>query len=78
LTKQGKIQEALTHFTEAVRTNPNYAEAHFNLGIALLRRGKIPEAIVYFNQALRINPKDARVHQNLGWSWQAKEKQRKP
>jgi tetratricopeptide (TPR) repeat protein len=30
--QQGRYPEAITHFTEALRINPNYEEAHIHLG----------------------------------------------
>jgi tetratricopeptide (TPR) repeat protein len=35
LLKLGKVQEAIAHFSEAVRLKPDYAEARQNLNIAL-------------------------------------------
>ncbi|HXM33576.1 MAG TPA: tetratricopeptide repeat protein, partial [Pyrinomonadaceae bacterium] len=34
--KSAKLQEAVKDFKEAVRLQPDYAEAHFNLGFAYL------------------------------------------
>jgi hypothetical protein len=31
--------------------NPNYAEAHYNLGIALLQIGRLNEAVSHYNKA---------------------------
>jgi tetratricopeptide (TPR) repeat protein len=42
------------------------AEAHYNLGVALLRLGKVQEAIGQYEQALRIQPDFAGAHNNLG------------
>ncbi|MGD1019113.1 MAG: tetratricopeptide repeat protein [Verrucomicrobiia bacterium] len=42
------------------------AEAHGNLGIALVRSGRIQEAIAHYERALRLNPDYADAHNNLG------------
>ncbi|MGA8706629.1 MAG: sulfotransferase [Steroidobacteraceae bacterium] len=42
------------------------AEAHANLGSALLRAGRGAEAIASLRQALQIRPADADTHSNLG------------
>jgi hypothetical protein len=34
LAKHGKLDEAIAHYSEALRIEPNLAEAHYNLGIA--------------------------------------------
>ena len=50
----------------ALRIDPDYAEAHHNLGNALVQTGRAPEAIEHFKQALRMNPTSASTHNNLG------------
>ena len=66
LEKQGKIQEAAAHYTQALRIKPNYAEAHNNLGNFLDKEGKIEEAAAHYTEALRIKPNYAEAHNNLG------------
>src|SRR5208283_1370777 len=43
-----------------------YAEAHNNLGNALLQKGNVDEAIVHYQKALQIKPDFAKAHYNLG------------
>jgi tetratricopeptide (TPR) repeat protein len=50
----GRIPEAIEHYQQALRIKPDYAEAHYNLGVALGQAGRIPEAIGHLEQALRI------------------------
>jgi tetratricopeptide (TPR) repeat protein len=63
----GHLADAVHHFEESLRLNPNNADAESNLGFAL---GGIPErspeAIRHFEAALRINPGSADAHYNLG------------
>ena len=40
LSEQGKLDEAIAEYREAMRLKPDLAEAHTNLGIALLRPGE--------------------------------------
>jgi len=49
-----------------VRIKPAYAEAHYNLGLALAKAGRAPEAITEFEAVLRADPDSARTHYNLG------------
>ena len=66
LANQGKFAEAIAEYTAALRINPDYAEAHNNLGNALASQGKFAEAIAEYTAALRINPDYAEAHNNLG------------
>ncbi len=66
LAGQGKTQEAVAHYAEALRIKPDYAEAHNNLGVALVGQGKTQEAVAHYAEALRIKPDYAEAHYNLG------------
>ena len=44
------------HWEQALRVQPNFAEAHYNLGVALEQTGKLKEAIGHYEQALQIKP----------------------
>jgi tetratricopeptide (TPR) repeat protein len=66
LTARGRTDEAIKHFKEALRLNPDFEGAKINLGLALLTQGKFDECIDYYQEVLRVNPGYARVHNNLG------------
>ena len=66
LEQEGRVQEAIGHYEQALRINPGYFEAHNNLGNVLLHAGRIQEAISHCEQALKINPDYAEAHNNLG------------
>jgi protein O-mannosyl-transferase len=66
LTTEDRLDEAIGHYSEAVRIHPGYAEAHNNLGVALARQGKIDEAIQHFTEAIRLLPDYFEAHGNLG------------
>jgi predicted O-linked N-acetylglucosamine transferase (SPINDLY family) len=51
---------------QATGINPDYAEAHSNLGNALTGQGKLEEAVAAYRQAIRIKPDFAEAHSNLG------------
>jgi tetratricopeptide (TPR) repeat protein len=74
LLQNGKIDEAISHYQQALEIKPNYAVAHNNLGNTLLREGNVDEAILHFQKALEINPYDAIAHYNLGYALQQKGK----
>jgi tetratricopeptide (TPR) repeat protein len=66
LMSQGKYDEAIPHFNEALRINPNYAVAHNSLGTVFLNQGKYQEASDQYKEALRIYPDYAEARNNLG------------
>ena len=48
----GRIDEAIVHYQKALDIKPDYADAHYNLGLALARRGHVNEALDHFHKAL--------------------------
>jgi tetratricopeptide (TPR) repeat protein len=56
LSHLGKLNEAISHFSKAIKILPDYAEAHSNLGSALARQSKFDEAVHHYREALRIKP----------------------
>jgi len=51
---------------EALRVNPEDANAHCNLANILVKRGRLEDAITHYTVAIRINPDFAAAHNNLG------------
>jgi len=66
LQNQGRIDEAIEHYSEALRIKPDYEKAHNNLGVTLQDQGRIDEAIEHYLEALRIKPDFEEAHNNLG------------
>ena len=66
LADEGKLDEAIGHFLQALRIEPDFAGAHTNLGIVLAYQKKFDEAIGHFSEALRIEPDLADAHNGLG------------
>jgi tetratricopeptide (TPR) repeat protein len=65
LLQKGRVDEAITHFQEALRIDPNSALPHLNLGLGLFQKGKVDEAITQYQAALEINAEDADAHYGL-------------
>jgi tetratricopeptide (TPR) repeat protein len=62
------LDEAISGFNMAfsILLNKENAEAHYNLGHALLRKGDFDAAIQEFKKTVRINPNISDAHYNLG------------
>jgi tetratricopeptide (TPR) repeat protein len=56
LITKGLFAEAAEKARVAVRMDPAYAEAHYNLGVALLRSGRQEEAVASFAASIRCRP----------------------
>lgn len=54
--KQGKMAKAEQAIRQAIRLDPNYAEAHENLGRLMLEQKRDDDAIVHFRRAVCIAP----------------------
>ena len=65
LSKQGKVDEAIEHYNEAVAIRPDWPEAYYNLGTMLAKRGDTDEAIEAYKEALRLNPEFTAAKVNL-------------
>jgi tetratricopeptide (TPR) repeat protein len=56
LWNAGKIPEAKAQFEQAVKLDPNMAEAHYWLGMATVNEGKTAEAKPHFEAYLKLAP----------------------
>lgn len=65
LQTQGRFDEAMAHYTNALRLEPDNAAAHGNLGNVLKARGQLTEAIAHYRKALAIEPDNAGACNNL-------------
>jgi len=62
----GRRADARAHFVRALELNPGYAEAHFNLGLIVLREaGGTAAAAGHFARAVEITPRYAEAHYYL-------------
>lgn len=66
LRAQGKLDEAIAAFRQAIRVKPDVALFHFNLGAMLHERRRFDEAVVAYRQAIQIKSDYAESYSNLG------------
>ena len=71
LALRGQGLDALPHFEQAARLQPQAAELQFNHGLALTGLGQHGEAMAAYRRALRLKPAMAVAHFNLGAAQQA-------
>lgn len=65
LRRQGRLDDAIAEYEEALKVDPHYAPAHYNLANALIEKGEINEAIIEYQAALKIKPDNVMVQKNL-------------
>ena len=63
---EGQPLDALPLLSEAVRLRPEFAEAHANRGVALLRLGARPAAEAEFRLAVQYRPNSVQAYRGLG------------
>jgi tetratricopeptide (TPR) repeat protein len=63
---QENYKEAAPKYEKAVKADPNYAEAHSNLGFSYRKQGKFNKAVRSYKKAISLDPKLAEAHEYLG------------
>jgi tetratricopeptide (TPR) repeat protein len=66
LGAQGRNEEAVAHFREALRIAPDSPRAHRGIGLALTNLGQLDEAVEHLSLAVDLEPNSADGHDNLG------------
>ncbi|MGD9167176.1 MAG: tetratricopeptide repeat protein, partial [Syntrophobacterales bacterium] len=66
LAQDDRLNEAISHYSEALRLKPGAFEVHNNLANALAAQGSVDEAIQHYFEALRLEPDYDKAHNNLG------------
>jgi hypothetical protein len=69
LSQHNRNNEAIFHFQESVRLNPEGSEGFRNLGNSLQMAGRNAEALEAFHQAVWISPNDPENHYRLGYAY---------
>jgi protein O-mannosyl-transferase len=64
LTEQGRLDEAVARYRQAIASAPAYSHAYNNLAIVYVKQGRLDEAVPVFKQAIRLNPTNASFHRN--------------
>ena len=66
LQGQGKVEDSIQIYDQAIKSKPQFAEAHNNKGNALKEFGRESEALASYKHAVELEPKFFEAHKNLG------------
>jgi len=64
--QQGKLSDAERAYKKAIKVNPNFVEAHNNLGNVLVDLEQLKEASIAYGKALKLCPNHPMLLNNLG------------
>ena len=53
---KGMTDAAIDQFSIAIRLNPRFAKAYYNLGNGLMNKGMFADALQCFEKAVRLEP----------------------
>ena len=68
LEEEGRIEEAMGHYRQAIEHNALFADAYNNLGLALEKVGEEKEAVHIYKNVLKFDPGNPDALYNLGSS----------
>ena len=66
LVSSNRIEDAMEMYHQSLAINPSNAEAHVNIGNALLQLGQLAGAREQYQEAAHLRPGFAEAHHNLG------------
>jgi len=61
----GQLDIAVQNYEKALSIKPDYAKAHYNLGIALQELGKLQDSVKSYENSVAFEPENAQIHNNL-------------
>jgi len=62
----GKLDLAEKSLREAIRLEPDYDDAHYNLAVVYQRQGRVQEAVKCYERVVEIKPDRLEALSNLG------------
>ena len=65
--KQERHDDAITHFSEALRLKPDYINARLHLGYTLFKLGRIQPAVEHYYKILQLKPDHLQALNALAW-----------
>jgi tetratricopeptide (TPR) repeat protein len=68
--REGRLNQAIESYRQAIRLDPAYYEAAYNLGVAATTAGNLILTLAAYKQALAINPTAVNARYNFGLALQ--------
>jgi tetratricopeptide (TPR) repeat protein len=66
----GRVSQAVTHWEEAVRLNPNMSAPYNEIGKAMAQMGESPQRVIpWFKKAVELAPSVSESRSNLGYAY---------
>ena len=62
----GMFDEAIHALNKSISLKPDYADAYFNMGVALKNQGKLDQSIEAYKKFISLKPNEANAYNNLG------------
>ena len=66
LKREGKLEEAIACYRQAIELHPNYYQYYYQLANILREQGQLVQAKLYYRQAIEFNPDDSWCYYSLG------------
>lgn len=63
--RRNMYAETIVEYEEALREQPDFAWAHNNLGLVLMKTGRCEEALEHYRQAVALRGDSPKVHSNM-------------
>jgi pentatricopeptide repeat protein len=64
---QGRFEDAVDAYQRAIRANPEYVLARYNLGLLYTRLGRISQAVEQYEGVIAVDPGFADAYAGLAW-----------
>ncbi|HLD23136.1 MAG TPA: tetratricopeptide repeat protein, partial [Sulfuricurvum sp.] len=64
---------AIQSYQKAIKLNPKYSDAYYNLGIVYGKEDEYDKAIEVYQRAIELNPKNDKAYNNIGVIYKNKE-----
>lgn len=64
-----RFKKSMQHYSKAIKLNPHFPEAFYNLGWVCFRSGEVARAISHYSTAIQLDPNEARFYNNRGWAY---------